>query len=449
MLTEFDRDKFFVGKLCRRKHLFEFRQNSLRYLTDNSCVQCRAHTGKGYKHPVRTEGLIDGKYYLGALCKGNHNYQETGQTLRGANSRQCVECLSAYGQKWRPSGELVGDIYILGSLCKRNHHHEGEDLTLRYANSGACVECSITEHKKKRDVKAEKREAARLADLSYCDSLLLEAGLDTNRFKLAKLCPKDHNWNKTGKSLRYRFSSGCRQCDLEEAAQYYQKHKESYLARRANYYKQNQERLLAQKRDYYQRNKERKLAKDAEYRANNKEKIKIRNQNWSKRNELILKVKSKEYYRQNRSSILTQKSEYQKLNRYKLRERWNKWRSTPQGKICDNRSKAKRKALKLSNHHAPYLPEQWLQRLEKFNYCCAYCGKLENLAQDHFISLNSGGCDTLGNLIPSCQSCNSSKSIKDPYEWFVSKPFYSKKRWQLILQTLGKTQDNYLQLPLF
>lgn len=368
MLTdkEFDSSKYKLGTLCGRKHQFDGCDRSLRYLTDNSCVQCRAYRGKTYKHPVRTEGLIDGKYYLGALCKENHNYQGTGQTLRGVNTRQCVECRTSYEKAWRPPGQEVGDIYILGSICKRNHRYEGKALTLRYANSGACVECSITEHKKKRDIKAEKRIEARLADLSYCDSLLAEAGLNTDRFTLSKLCPRNHDWNQTGKSLRYINSTKCRQCQLDIKAKKYQKHilSSAYILRR------------------------------------------------------LSKTESK--ISCNRQSI------------------------------SGRRVKSKQKALKLGNYHFPYKNWQWFQRLEDFNNSCAYCCKqTESLTIDHFLPLDYGGTDTFQNVVPCCNECNTSKNNKDPYEWFAGKSFFTRDRWKFILNALGKTQNNYLQLTLF
>ena len=41
---------------------------------------------------------------------------------------------------------------------------------------------------------------------------LQQYGLDNAKFYLGKLCKKSHNWQNTGKSLRYKSSYGCTEC---------------------------------------------------------------------------------------------------------------------------------------------------------------------------------------------------------------------------------------------
>ena len=54
-----------------------------------------------------------------------------------------------------------------------------------------------------------------MTSLSYVSDeyLLSQAGIDTEKFKLKRLCKRGHNWNNTGKSLRYNTqSSNCVEC---------------------------------------------------------------------------------------------------------------------------------------------------------------------------------------------------------------------------------------------
>ena len=50
--------------------------------------------------------------------------------------------------------------------------------------------------------------------LSYVSDeyLLAQAGIDTEKFKLGKLCKRGHDWEDTGKSLRYKKDCNCTAC---------------------------------------------------------------------------------------------------------------------------------------------------------------------------------------------------------------------------------------------
>lgn len=52
---------------------------------------------------------------------------------------------------------------------------------------------------------------------------------------------------------------------------------------------------------------------------------------------------------------------------------------------------------------------------------CAYCGDRDSITMDHFIPVKSGGQHTLGNGVPCCFPCNSSKRNHEAYAWMISK----------------------------
>ena len=66
-------------------------------------------------------------------------------------------------------------------------------------------------------------------------------------------------------------------------------------------------------------------------------------------------------------------------------------------------------------------PQEWADRLDEFNYCCAYCLKHESqvgkLSVDHMTSLSQGGTNDIDNLVPACRPCNSSKNGKTLLEF--------------------------------
>lgn len=47
--------------------------------------------------------------------------------------------------------------------------------------------------------------------------------------------------------------------------------------------------------------------------------------------------------------------------------------------------------------------------LEKYNYCCAWCGDMSSLQIDHVQTQFSGGTDQLENLQILCKRCNCTK----------------------------------------
>jgi len=71
-------------------------------------------------------------------------------------------------------------------------------------------------------------------------------------------------------------------------------------------------------------------------------------------------------------------------------------------------SKAKRRGMV-----ANLTIEEWLETLEMFGYCCAYCGgSYRDL--DHFVPIHYGGGTAFGNCLPACRPCNMAKANINP-----------------------------------
>jgi hypothetical protein len=99
----------------------------------------------------------------------------------------------------------------------------------------------------------------------------------------------------------------------------------------------------------------------------------------------------------------------------------------------------------------PLTADQDRQRRQDFDCTCAFCGKLDPVTgrrppMDHFLPLSLGNALTLGNAIPACQHCNGSKHNADPWQWYSRQSFFSEKRWNRILEVLGK--GDYRQMTL-
>lgn len=57
---------------------------------------------------------------------------------------------------------------------------------------------------------------------------------------------------------------------------------------------------------------------------------------------------------------------------------------------------------------------QWRAIKAAYRFKCAYCGLKKPLTKDHIVPVKMEGNHTAANIIPACQSCNSSKGARLP-----------------------------------
>ena len=118
-----------------------------------------------------------------------------------------------------------------------------------------------------------------------------------------------------------------------------------------------------------------------------------------------------------------------------------------------HRQKSKHyKAIKRGNHSALIPGAQLLKRWAEFGHACAYCGKPDHRAHEleleHVIPINKGGGHHLGNIVPACSHCNSSKRSSDALAWYQKQSFYSDARWEKICAILNKKLPEWQQMRL-
>lgn len=219
-----------------------------------------------------------------------------------------------------------------------------------------------------------------------------------------------HKYNSDG------FKGMCKECRNEDKRIHYQKNKDRIIEYQHKHYEENRERRIAHQKEYYYNNKENGRANSLAYYHRNKEKY----------------AKLKKKYWQEKKDVL---SEYQK--------RWAK-ENREKVRLREQRKYARRKSLP-----ATLTEEQWMKIKRDFNHCCAYCSITERehlkifgelLHQEHFIPLSKGGEYSHNNIIPSCRSCNCSKSDKDFFEWYPHYEHYNKENKDFILIYLGYKQ---------
>ena len=93
--------------------------------------------------------------------------------------------------------------------------------------------------------------------------------------------------------------------------------------------------------------------------------------------------------------------------------------------------------------------EQWEKCKDYFNNKCAYCGEdTKELTRDHVLAYSKGGYNVQSNIVPACQSCNSSKRDKDMEEWYRTKNYFDNKRLEKIYNWTNVDED-IQQMALF
>ncbi len=126
---------------------------------------------------------------------------------------------------------------------------------------------------------------------------------------------------------------------------------------------------------------------------------------------------------------------YYRDNKKELTEKNKIWKNNNKEKVRSisimAQQKRKAQAAKIEFN---FSGDEWNQTKKRFNNECVYCGKQTKLTQDHFWPLSRGGGYTKFNIIPSCQSCNSSKHNKPFEEWYPTHESYSPEREAKIYQ---------------
>lgn len=245
------------------------------------------------------------------------------------------------------------------------------------------------------------------------------------------------------------FHTWCKKCLSEYKKQNRRGNIETVSEQHKRYYKTNKERCNEYNKEYYQTNKERLSAKGKEYCKKNAAHISERNKQYKhankewyaaymgqygKDNKERLAEYRKKYSEKNRETLAEHKKQYAKDNEEWLTQYHKRYAkdNAERFNLRSQRRRATKRALP-----ATLTLEQWEAVQQHFDYRCAYCGKEEPLAQEHFVPLSKGGAYTQNNIVPACKSCNSSKGAKDFFDWYPRQPFYSKSRERRILKHLN------------
>lgn len=123
-------------------------------------------------------------------------------------------------------------------------------------------------------------------------------------------------------------------------------------------------------------------------------------------------AKARDWYLRNKEHRKKTAQAWRDSNRDKVAKASSAWTKSNADKKL-NHYHARKARLKQNGVYKVAATE--LKRL--YSSPCFYCGTSDNITQDHVIPIQRGGRHSIGNLVPACQPCNSSKQDKTITEW--------------------------------
>lgn len=186
---------------------------------------------------------------------------------------------------------------------------------------------------------------------------------------------------------------------------------------------------------YLAEHAEEKRRKSLERYYANKDKAREQHERWKAENPEKVREARQRYKEKHREEILQKRREsYENRTEEQIahdRELRRKYREADKARC--HRRRALQRGLE-----ATFTPEQWEACKIEFRNVCAYCGRAIKLSQDHVVPVVAGGTYTVGNIVPACKRCNSSKSAYPFTEWYRKQTFYNEERERHVLKYLGK-----------
>jgi 5-methylcytosine-specific restriction endonuclease McrA len=299
-----------------------------------------------------------------------------------------------------------------------------------------------------------------------------------DRFRLASLCKRGHQWNGHPVTLRVRQGGcwRCLDCEKENDAS------PTAIATKQAWYEANKERLskeaTARAARRMAEDPEGELRKRKELRRRRVESGKVRQWKAAVRQRFLdqgLTTRGTERINGAPATALQKAiraaGRSPSVARLVMNEQLRHWREHPSDRAAHDRrwaqaswwleyqinpdmrlyhrEKSKRRKAQNRGQTPVQIPVAALrQRFNEFGNCCAYCGTDGDMQIEHVEPISEGGAHDIGNIVPACGPCNTSKRISDMEDWYRSQPFFSELRLHQIRRVIRAPEGEQLALAL-
>ena len=127
---------------------------------------------------------------------------------------------------------------------------------------------------------------------------------------------------------------------------------------------------------------------------------------------------------------------------------WLEYQTKPELRLYTRQKSKRRKALQREQTAHQISAKDIRARFRQFGSCCAYCGASGDMEIEHVVPISKGGTHAMGNIVPACHDCNSSKRAKEVESWYRAQSTFCEKRWRKICRVLGWSRGAVGQLAL-
>ena len=209
-------------------------------------------------------------------------------------------------------------------------------------------------------------------------------------------------------------SKVCGTCQARKPLEMFSRHKGQSDGRQRRckscvkaWYAENREAVIARVSDYKAANTDRVLEAKKKYRAENPDKVKAQSR--------AAYLARADYYR-----AQTRAARYANPEAHRVSS--NEWAEKNPERVRAIKSRYKHKRRALEDASPFKVTARDLARTyERMGRKCTYCHKtfdtFRSAHWDHVVPVSRGGSFGIGNLVPVCVSCNSSKQDKTVTEW--------------------------------
>jgi hypothetical protein len=247
--------------------------------------------------------------------------------------------------------------------------------------------------------------------------------------KLCKKCNQLLDINMFYKDSRSKsgVTSYCKECNKALTKEWYVNNREKAIEYAIMNMARHPERSKEADKRYYYRHKEENNRQSKEWRKNNPEKADQYVRDWQKKHPDKIRGWHARYRKNNKEKEIIRHKKYKKEHPY----------------MAIKHSHIR--IAKMKSLRADFTKEQWNYVKQYFNNACCYCGRTDTkLTQDHLVALSAGGDYTIGNIVPACKSCNSSKCNVPLKNWYNRKDFFSKEMETKIYEYAAKFNNKKL-----
>ncbi|GAX45655.1 hypothetical protein NIES4075_66760 [Tolypothrix sp. NIES-4075] len=235
--------------------------------------------------------------------------------------------------------------HFLGKLCCHGHEWNLTGKSLRYRKTKVCVVCNQEQNQKRNHI-------------AWIEKVRKE-GIDCSKlgaYYLGSLCCKGHDWEETGKSLRYRCDTKCVRCRLGDdwipRSQRPKQTEEQAKAKRKQYCEAHAAEAVARAKKWCQNNLERARELERQSRERNRDRYNQLARESYYQNKAVCAATQKRYT-QSEKGRLTRLNYYRKKRDHIL-ERQRRYAHSEKYKAAKLAAHHRRRAQKFCNHSAPF-----------------------------------------------------------------------------------------------